>query len=343
MVNPLLLRKSLLLFFLYVVSVDAAQVIPLVYQDPYVVVRAGINESGRQPIHVGDLLSLELRIQFDSDIVRVEQFDSEFFQRGFSSQSGIRLFAAPVVTHQGLEDSMVETRATWSFQILDCPAHQEICAGYKNYELPVISIAYQLIDQSGQTLNDKTLRFRPSPDKIIVSSTLPSSPESDPDFTDYFPAGAYPDMLPVKKPSIGGALAIVAGSLLLALGFGVRLSDSGSLHGLPKTRLDGSRWERLLISLRTSALQDEQWTDALRRCVSWFCQDELDTNPYAWLTDESTTTEISPDSTAAARALFADIASQDIIKSENRAEYLLRLTQVASEHSTRAAREYSFD
>ena len=136
----------------------------------------------------------------------MEQFDSEFFQRGFAGLSGIRLFAPPVVTHESLAGELVETRAAWSFQVLDCPADQETCAGDKHYELPIMSMAYQLIDASGQTLNDKTIRFRPWPDKIIVSPALPSSSGAEGNFADYFPAGAYPDMLPVKKPSNGGAL-----------------------------------------------------------------------------------------------------------------------------------------
>jgi hypothetical protein len=342
-VNNLLPRQTLLLLFLAVAGADAAQIIPIVYRDSYVQVRAGIGEAGRQPIHVGDLLSLEIRIQFDSHTVRVEQFDSEFFQRGFAGLSGIRLFAPPVVTHESLVGELVETRAAWSFQVLDCPADQETCAGDKHYELPIMSMAYQLIDASGQTLNDKTIRFRPWPDKIIVSPALPSSSAAEGNFADYFPAGAYPDMLPVKKPSNGGALAIAAGGLLLALGFGIRLSSSGPLHGLPKTRLAGSRWERLLMDLRDSALQDEQWTDALRRCASWFCLDELDANPYAWLTDDSASSAQLPKSVAAARTLFMDIVSQDMIEPQKRAEYLHKLAQIASEHLAHAAGERNLD
>ena len=342
MIN-LLPRKTLLLLFLVAVGADAAQIIPIVYRDPYIQVRAGIGEAGRQPIHLGDLLSLEIRIQFDSHIVRVEQFDSEYFQRGFASLSGIRLFAPPVVTHESFEGGLVETRAAWSFQVLDCPADQETCAGDKNYELPMMSMAYQLIDASGQTLNDKTIRFRPWPDKIIVSPALPSSPGTERNFVDYFPAGAYPDMLPVTQPSNGGALAVAAGGLLLALGFGARLSNSGSLHSLPKTTLAGSRWERLLMDLRDSALQDEQWTDALRRCASWFCLDELDANPYAWLTDDSASSAQYPKSVADARALFIDIASQDMIEPQKRAEYLHKFAQMADEHSAGGTGERNID
>ena len=341
--NNLLPRKTLLLLFLVAAGADAVQIIPIVYRDPYVEVRAGIGEAGRQPIHIGDLLSLEIRIQFDSHIVRVEQFDSEYFQRGFSGQSGIRLFAPPVVTHESLEGGLMETRAAWSFQVLDCPADQETCAGDKNYELPIMSTAYQLIDTSGQTLNDKTIRFRPWPDKIVVSPALSSSPGAERNFADYFPAGAYPDMLPIKKPSSGGVLAVAAGGSLLALGFGIRLSSSGSLRGLPKTTLAGSRWERLLMELRDSALQDEQWTDALRRCASWYCLDELDANPYAWLTDDPAASARLPKTVAAARTLFMDIASQDMIEPQKRAEYLHRLAQMANEQSAHGAGERYLD
>ena len=331
MANRLLRCKALLLLSLFVVGADAAQFIPIVYQDQYILVRAGINEAGRQPIHVGDLLSFELRIQFDSRNVRLERFDSEYFQRGFSSQTGIRLFAPPVVTHENLESSLVETGAIWSFQILDCPADQEICAGDKHYNLPVISTSYQLIDQFSQVLNDKSFRFRPWPDKIVVSPSLPSLPEPESDFADYFPSGAYPEMLPVETPSYGGLMVLVAGGLLLALGLGDRFSAVGSLNGRQKMRPAGNRWQRLLLHLRDSSLQDEQWTDGLRRCASWFCLDELDVNPYVWLTDDSSSAEISPKSTVSARALFTDIANQDSIEPEHREQYLARFTQIVDE------------
>ena len=343
MLNYLWLRRTLLLLPVIAAGANAAPVIPTVYQDQYVLVRAGVNEVGRQPIHVGDLLSLELRIRFDSRNVRVQRFDSEYFQRGFSGQTGIRLFAPPVVTHEVLEGSLMETRAKWSFQILDCPAEQEICAGDKNYDLPVISTSYQLIDQFGQTLNDKSFRFRPWPDRIVVSPALPSSAKSERGFADYFPAGAYPDLLPVEKQSFTGLLTVVTGSLLLALGLGIRLAGSGSLRGLHKTRSADSRWERLLLHLRESSLQDEEWTDALRRCASWFCLDELDTNPYAWLTDDSATAAEHPKSVASAHALFTDIAGQDIIEPAKRAKYLAKFAQMVNEHLARSAGETNLD
>ena len=139
-------------------------------------------------------------------------------------------------------------------------------------------------------------------------------------------------MLHVKTQSYGCLLALVAGSLLLALGLCGRFSTTGLLlHGRKKMRPAGSRWEQLLFHLRDSSLQDEEWTDGLRRCASWFCLDELGVNPYVWLTDDSSSAEISPASTAGARALFTDIASQCGIEPENREEYLARFTQMVKE------------
>ncbi len=97
------------------------------------------------------------------------------------------------------------------------------------------------------------------------------------------------------------------------------------------------------MELRDSALQDEQWTDALRRCASWFCLDELDANPYAWLTDDPAASAQLPKSVAAARALFVDIVSQDIIEPQKRAEYLHKIVNMANEHSARGAGERNLD
>ena len=326
--------KQLLVFLLLCLSAavaDAAQIVPTVYQDQYIMARAAINEAGRRPIHLGDLLSLELRVQFDSRNVRVEQFDSEYFQHAFSSQPGIRLFAAPTVKHEDLDDGKVETRAIWLFQSLDCPAEQEQCGGSKSYELPVISTSYQLIDKSGQVLNDRSFRFRPWPGKLAVVPALPSAAEIKGSFADYFPAGAYPEMFPVGEPVFGGLLAVLAGGLILAFSFGNRFSAAGKFHSLQKTRPAARRWERLLLQLQDSSLPDEQWADGLRRCASWFCLDEMHVNPYVWLTDESAAAMTLSKPTAGARALFTDIATQGDIELENRQDYLARFTRMVDE------------
>lgn len=330
MAKCLLLREVLLLLML-ATGAAAAQVVPIVYQDEHVLVRAGIAEAGRRSIHIGDVLSLELRVQFDNHYVRLEKFDSEYFQRSFSSQPGFRLFSPPVVTHEDLEKDRVEIRAVWSFQILGCPAGQEICGDSKTYELPVISTSYQLIDNAGQVLNDKSFRFRPWPAKFAISSALPAAADLRDGFSDYFPAGAYPEMFPSGESSYSSSLAVLVGGILLAAAFGTRLSASGSLHGLQTKKSAGRRWEYLLMQLRDSLLQDEQWTDELRRCVCWYCLDELRVNPYVWLTDELAATAVLPNAEACARTFFIDMTSQGNIESGGREQCLARFTQMVEE------------
>lgn len=313
----LILRAALLLLIALGAEVHAMQTVPPVYRDEYVTIRAGIPEIGSRPIHVGDAISLVVQVEFDAEQVRVENLDGDYFQRAFANQKSIKLYAPPVTTRTDENDGHVRIRTSWPFQVLDCPAYLVICPGDKVYDLPVISVSYQLINESGETLNDKSARFRPWPGKIAVSSAL--SAEAPGELEEHFPGGAYPQALSIEDWQQASLLTILVGALLFGAGFSNRLFRSKPHHHVVHSRSPASRWEHALSCLRDGSLPDDQWADMLRRGACWFSLDELGSNPYA----QQSSTDFN--------LFFFDILNEESIRPERRNEFLGRFLQLAEE------------
>lgn len=320
-----LLLAAVLALALFSASAHAAPPVSEVYRDDFVTVRAGILEIGSQPIHLGDAVSLTIEVEFDAAQVRVETLDSDFFQRTFANHKSIKLYGPPAVTRQSRSRDLVEIRAVWQFQILDCPEDLANCAGDKIYELPVIAIAYQLVNEAGETLNNKSARFKPWPGRIAVARTISDSAG---EFSDYFPGGAYPEALPINDRHYAGLLAAIGGGFIFALGVGGRLLGRESRPHAMQTRLPANRWESALAELHGGSLADDQWADMLRRCATWFCLDELDCNPYAWLADSGQSISGKPNLTEF-HGFFVDVLGQESIGKEHRNEYVSRFTRLA--------------
>lgn len=323
--------RNTVVSFAFAASAHASQTVPEVYQDAYIAVRAGIPEIGLQPIHVGDVLSMVVQLEFDSRQVRVESLDSDFFRRAYAKQKGIKLYAPPAIEQEQTRDHLIRVRTIWPFQILDCPGNFERCAGEKIYDLPIISISYQLIDESGQALNNKSVRFRPWPDKIAVAPAIAATTVPAEKITHYFPGGAYPASLPVEDQVYAGLLAFFAGSLILTAGISNRLFRRNPRRQAAFTRSAASRWELALSALRDASLRDDQWADMLRRGATWFCLDELGLNPYAELTNNVTSTANGHHLLTDFQLFFVDLLQQQSIAPNDRKEFLARFIQIAEE------------
>jgi hypothetical protein len=215
----LIIRAALVLLVLLSTVAHTAQTVPVVYEDEYVSIHAGVAEIGLRPIHIGDEISFVMQLEFDADQVRVEMLNRDFFLRAFESQQSFRLYAPPVVTRSGEDDLHFVVDASWPFQILGCPDDLANCPGDKNYELPIISISYQIIDDAGQAVNDKSARFRPSPGSITVASALADPDGPAYEFGNYFPGGAHPEALISGDRQGTTIFAMLAGILVLVAAF----------------------------------------------------------------------------------------------------------------------------
>jgi hypothetical protein len=313
-----------LIAMLLIPPVYAASV-PVVHEDEHVVVRAGIEQAGARALHIGDPLDLLIEVEFDPDSVQVENLDDDFFQRVFAADPAFRLYRPARVTTSEAAGGTLRLAARWQFHVLACPTGMTSCAGEKDYELPVITLDYQL--SAGEAGGDsRAARFRPWPGHLALAPAVALADKPDPALADVLPGGAWPEALALSSASTTAAVLAGAGLLLLVAS---TLEAFRRDHGhLPTVRLHhtATRWEHCLAALDEAGLADDEWSDLLRRGLSWYCLDELGTNPCAWLAAGRPPADPAEN---AWRAFFIDVLEQDGAPAQKRAEYLRRFRQLA--------------
>jgi hypothetical protein len=304
-------------------NVGAEQPVPVVYEDDYVTVHAGLSESGSKAVHIGDTLSLVIAVVFDPGRVQIESLDDKVFQRAFSDSPSIHLHSSAMVTTRKGFDGRVTATSYWRLQILDCPDDLATCPGFRSYELPLMTVAYQLVGNASTTTDGRAARFRPWPGKIDLAPAVAIVAESDAKLGDILPGGAYD-----KQQAIGelaparSSLFLAAAILLLAAYFArVRSHQPKILKSRPSE--SNSRWEQALARLSDDTISDDEFSDLLRRCITWFCLDELGRNPYTWLGESAGLA----DSPLHVQEFFLDVLQQQGIESGRRASYLDKLSE----------------
>ena len=86
-------------------------------------------------------------------------------------------------------------------------------------------------------------------------------------------------------------------------------------------------------------MADDEWSDLLRRCVTWYCMDELGRNPYAWLGATASDAASGTDSPSGLREFFLDVLHQESIDPSRRADFLDRLLGVTGRERDAATAE----
>ena len=85
-----------------------------------------------------------------------------------------------------------------------------------------------------------------------------------------------------------------------------------------KTAADQPRWQQQLQNLQEAdSADDARYLDALRRCLVWYCNDELQLDPFVWL--DLAETGDDPDDNAGDDRSHADLRSLFIDLLHNRA------------------------
>ena len=205
-----------------------------------------------------------------------------------------------------------------------------------------MTVAYQLIDDAGSTADGRTARFRPWPGKIDVASAIAVVPDSDATLTDILPGGAYDSLQPIAEVAPARSMLLAAGALLLLTGFLASARERRPPSLAAQSQNSDSRWEQTLASLSGDTMPDDEWSDLLRRCITWYCIDELDRNPYAWLGAAASDAAGDTDTPADVRDFFLDVLHQESIDPGRRADYLDRLLGVTGRlrHADPAERSY---
>lgn len=322
-------------------TAPADPVVPVVHQDEFLTISAGVPEVGTRPVHVGDPLSLLVEVEFDAARLRIEALDAAWFQRAFADRAAFKLQSDPVLARTEAAGGHTTIRGSWTFQILACPMGLQQCAGNKSYELPLIDVAYQLVNESGEAMNDKSVRLRPWPGTLAVTPALNVATGSPDEFAGAFPGGAYQEALPVESRRGSALLAAMAGVLMLGAGIrGSRRRKTRPAAALPAARTL-TRWQAVLARLRTEALSDDEWADTMRRCITWYCLDEKSTNPCAWLENGALDAALAPAPLAGLHALYSDILHEDAVAPPRRQTWIDRFLQVVENPGQRSPESVS--
>ena len=317
-------------------GIGVAQSVPIVYEDAYVTVHAGIVESGMQAVHIGDPLSLIVDVTFDADIVQVENLNDDVFQRAFGGMPGVRLYAPATTAMLEVGKREVRISTQWTLQFIDCPVDMTICPGSKLYELPVMTIAYQLTSDTGGSPDSRSARFRPWPGSLAIASALAVTPAAGVDLAEVLPGGAFDDPQPVAELAPSRSLLLLAGAILFAIGFVANGRARRPQSLALRAHDSGRRWEQAIVELRDDSMPDNEWSDLLRRSLTWYCMDELDMNPYEWIGSAASDAATNP--APEARALFLDVLQQHSIEPQGRSKYVSRLLDLTT--PDRGARDH---
>lgn len=310
---------------------------PIVYEDDYILVGAGVVEAGLVPIHLGDTLTLRIEVEFDPRHVQIEKLDGAYFERAFSAMSSVRLRESDGPSSITEVDGRVRLATSRQFQFLECPPEMSRCPGSKQYEMSVMTMAYRVADPGGGPASNRSARFRPWPGIVAIAPSIRFGDSND-DLESSLPGEAYPEPQPVAAREAVGPVMLLAGGLLLATGWyaGARRPRTSRLASSSRTaRLN--RWQRALAALADAGLSDEEWCDLLRRSVVWYCRDELQRNPYDWLSPESEQI-VDPDA-GELRPFFLELLHEVGIERTRRDHFLARFATLsdhplAAEHRT---------
>ena len=276
-----------------------------VYRNESMTVSAGLQGNG-QYVHFGDMLVLIIAVSYDADSISIQELDGSLFTQAWPADSGAQLVDWQTHRDPGSKLRQDHVRVSYRFQILGCPDDSTpTCPGDRDYPLPEFVLGYQ--DLNARADAARSIRFRPWPETLTVLTTLQSDDEGQLyPFKTYFPTGGYPGPLVGEN---GLRASVVTAGVTLALMMGGFMMWPFRSRTDKNTKADMPRWQKQLQTLReTDSEDDARYLDALRRCLVWYCNDELQIDPFLWL-DLAESGDESDDARTHAdlRLLFVDL------------------------------------
>lgn len=271
-----------------------------VHREDALVIDAGLTSGGSRVIHFGDELVLAVRVAFDPERVAIGALDEALFETAWPPASGPFLLSVQSERRRGNRPLPEQRLALFRFQFLDCPESDlPTCPGDRYYAVPEFRLA--VTDRA--TGASRAIRFQPVPASLTVMPSIPLDEENQLfPFQVYFPDGGYPQPLTGRDGTraslvtAGLAVAFLTGGLLM-WPFRKR-TDKATAPAAP-------RWQRELDALRQAEETDAaRYFDRLRRCLVWYCNDELAIDPFVWL-DLAESAEDASEAAEDARSLAA--------------------------------------
>lgn len=307
---------------------QSAPLVANVYQDEYITVRAGIVDVENRIIKFGDLLPMVIEIEYDSSAIRLAEIGPDFFTQAWPEEMGAYLLET--TSSSASSASLTTSTNYFKFQILACPEGEVLCKGSRNYDLPEFTLEYSSLDGAGNDVASEAIQFRPWPANLLIASAIPLGEEGELNsFATYFPTGAYPNPL-TGQDLRQSFTSMIAGGLIFLLG-GILMSPFSFFKRKSLAEKSKKRWEEVLNTLKSGEIQNEkQFLDSFRKCLVWYCVDELKVDPFYWIKHEEEVMSDDHKGTgelAGYRELFIDVLQSPIEKND---ELLVRFTTLIS-------------
>ncbi len=278
------------------------------YRDPAIRIHAGLAGGGERVIHFGDELVMVVDVAFDPQQVAVSNFNESLFADAFSSVNGVYLSRADIGARRGDPPLARHLRGEFRFQLAACPnAGRPTCPGERYFPVPELQI--ELEDRA--TGEIRVLAVQPEPQSLTVLPTLQldANKQLFP-FEVYFPNGGYPQPLTGQD---GTRTSIIATGLAMVLLTGGLFMWPFRKRSKAATAKAVVRWKEELDALRAGDVKDEaRFLDRLRRCLVWYCNDELGVDAFIWLdlaerSDDERDAAEDDKSLSGLRDLFVDV------------------------------------
>jgi len=264
-------------------DISAQELVEEVYRDEYVQIHARVMEQDITAITLGQVLSLVIDINYDDSRVQLQEDGAALFTSAWTQSHGAYLLEHQTSLIRSSSRATTQRHNLYFFQILGCPDGVFSCKGNRHYQMPAFELQYHIIDKTDEKTDSRVAIFRPMPAIFTVTSTLESDEAGElHGFSEYFPTGAYPDPLVgrVQKELYSG---LIASGVFLLLG-GILMSPLSLFKRKKAVQKSRPRWELVFEQLQSGKFeQDEKFMDELRRCVVWYCTDELEVDPFYWV------------------------------------------------------------
>ncbi len=278
-----------------------------VYRDEQIVINAGISGGSSPSVQFGDELTLTLEVAYDSASISIATLDEQFFSTAWPLTAGVLLRDWESRPGVARRDKFDEVRYQFRFQVIGCPDDQSTCPGDRSYAVPEFALPIETMGTQTNEIETKLLTFQPWPDTLTVTTKIVTDLDDQLyPFEKYFPTGGYPE--PLQAPNKTRVSLVTAGiASILLIGAMLMWPFGGS--GQKKAAAEVPRWKTSLQELREAETDDEvRYFDALRRCVVWYCNDELGVDPFVWLDlAEGDEAAESDSEHAELRAMFSEL------------------------------------
>lgn len=253
---------------------------PRVFTSEAITIRAGISGGGPGPVRLGEALTLTIEVSYDSDAVTIAAPDDRLFKTAVRDDSGITLLDWHARSGKRSAGTQRTILANYRFQVTACPGGEPLCPGDRRYRLPAFALAYR--DRRAADTEADFAEFIPWPGTLTVVTTIAMDDEGQlAPFETYFPAGGYPKPWPIADGTRASVLAAGLALAFLTGGFFMWPFRSRKAKGVAQSV---PRWQALLDELEEADPGDEaRYLDGLRRSLVWYCNDELDIDPFLWL------------------------------------------------------------